>query len=205
MKEMVWREFSYALLLHFSDMPDAPLREEFAAFPWRKSSENLKAWQKGLTGYPVVDAGMRQLWTTGYMHNRVRMIAASFLTKHLLLPWTHGEAWFWDTLVDADLANNSVNWQWVAGCGADAAPYFRVFNPVLQGKKFDTDGDYVRRWVPELAHLPASHIHAPWSADAEVLAQAKVVLGKTYPKPLVDHNAARERALKSYDKIKRRA
>ncbi len=205
MKEIVWREFSHALLLHFSEMPNAPLRDEFSAFEWRKSSRDLKAWQKGMTGYPIVDAGMRELWTTGYMHNRARMIVASFLTKHLLLPWTEGEAWFWDTLVDADLANNSANWQWVAGCGADAAPYFRIFNPVLQGEKFDPGGDYVRRWVPELARLPVSDIHSPWTADADVLARSKVTLGKTYPKPIVDHKAARERALKSFENLRRNA
>ncbi|WP_414462163.1 cryptochrome/photolyase family protein [Hyphomicrobium sp. DY-1] len=202
LKELAWREFSYALLFQFPQMPDEPLRDEFAAFPWAKSSANLKEWQRGLTGYPVVDAGMRELWATGYMHNRARMIAASFLTKHLLLPWTSGEAWFWDTLVDADLANNAANWQWVAGCGADAAPYFRIFNPVLQGEKFDPDGDYVRRWVPELQRLPSADIHKPWAADATTLKRAGVVIGKNYPFPIVDHKEARARALTAYDRVK---
>jgi deoxyribodipyrimidine photo-lyase len=202
LKEVAWREFSYALLAQFPQMPEEPMRKEFASLQWEKSAANLTAWQKGLTGYPIVDAGMRQLWTTGYMHNRARMIVASFLTKHLLLPWTTGEAWFWDTLVDADLANNAVNWQWVAGCGIDAAPYFRVFNPVLQSEKFDTSGGYIRRWVPELARVPASIIHAPWQADAADLKRAGVVIGKTYPAPIVDHIAARARALKAYERVK---
>lgn len=202
LKELTWREFSCALLLQFPQMPEEPLRDEFAAFAWSKSSANLKAWQRGLTGYPVVDAGMRELWTTGYTHNRARMIAASFLTKHLLLPWTSGEAWFWDTLVDADLANNAANWQWVAGCGADAAPYFRIFNPVLQGEKFDPDGDYVRHWVPELRGLPSADIHKPWAADASTLKRAGVILGKDYPFPIVDHKEARARALTVYDRVK---
>ncbi|MET1046993.1 MAG: deoxyribodipyrimidine photo-lyase [Hyphomicrobium sp.] len=203
LKEIIWREFCYSLLFHFPDMPDEPLRKEFATLEWSKKSSDLKAWQTGKTGYPIVDAGMRELWATGYMHNRARMITASFLTKHLLLPWQLGEAWFWDTLVDADLANNSANWQWVAGCGAEAAPYFRIFNPVLQGQKFDPDGDYVRRWVPELAGLPAPFIHAPWTADGPALKRASVVIGKSYPAPIVDHKAARSRALEAFEKLKR--
>ncbi len=155
LREIVWREFCYHLLFHFPALPEQPFRPEFSAFPWRQDDDALRAWQKGETGYPIVDAGMRQLWRTGWMHNRVRMIVASFLIKHLLLPWQAGEAWFWDTLVDADLANNAANWQWVAGSGADAAPYFRIFNPVLQGEKFDPEGDYVREFCPELAKLPA--------------------------------------------------
>jgi deoxyribodipyrimidine photo-lyase len=202
LKELVWREFSYSLLFHFPKMPNEPLREEFSSLKWARSSTHLKAWQKGMTGYPIVDAGMRELWATGYMHNRARMITASFLTKHLLLPWTQGEAWFWDTLVDADLASNSANWQWVAGCGADAAPYFRIFNPVLQGEKFDPGGDYVKRWVPELASLPPSGIHAPWKADAAELKRAGVVLGDSYPSPIVDHKNARSRALAAYEHLK---
>lgn len=202
LKELAWREFSYALLFEFPQMPKEPLRDQFAAFAWSNSSANLKKWQRGMTGYPVVDAGMRELWATGYIHNRARMIAASFLTKHLLLPWTSGEAWFWDTLVDADLANNAANWQWVAGCGADASPYFRIFNPVLQGEKFDPDGDYVRRWVPELRDMPAGDIHKPWTADASTLKRAGVVLGKNYPLPIVDHSEARSRALAAYDAVK---
>jgi deoxyribodipyrimidine photo-lyase len=202
LKEIAWREFCYSLLFHHPKMPDEPLREEFAAFKWSTTSAELKAWQTGMTGYPVVDAGMRELWATGYMHNRARMIVASFLAKHLLLPWTAGEAWFWDTLVDADLANNAANWQWVAGCGADAAPYFRIFNPVLQGEKFDPSGDYVRRWVPELARLSTDEIHAPWTTDEATLARAGIVIGKSYPSPIVDHKAARNRALATYEKLK---
>ncbi|MFT3730307.1 MAG: deoxyribodipyrimidine photo-lyase [Hyphomicrobium sp.] len=202
LKELVWREFSHSLLLHFPNMPDEPLRKEFSAFAWNKSSADLKAWQKGLTGYPIVDAGMRELWATGYMHNRARMITASFLTKHLLHPWTTGEAWFWDTLVDADLANNAANWQWVAGCGADAAPYFRIFNPILQGQKFDPDGDYVRCWIPELARLSPPDIHSPWAASAGELKRANVVIGKDYPFPIVDHKTARGRALAAYENLK---
>jgi deoxyribodipyrimidine photo-lyase len=202
MRELVWREFSHSLLFHFPKLPEEPLRPDFAAFPWRRDPEQLKAWQHGKTGYPIVDAGTRELWATGYMHNRARMITASFLIKHLLIPWTAGEASFWDTLVDADLANNSASWQWVAGCGADAAPYFRIFNPVLQGKKFDPNGDYVRRWVPELADLSADAIHNPWTASAEHLAQAGVVLGKSYPLPIVEHKQARARALQAYEQIK---
>jgi deoxyribodipyrimidine photo-lyase len=201
-KELAWREFSYSLLFHFPKMPNEPLREEFAYLKWEKSPAHLRAWQRGMTGYPIVDAGMRELWSTGYMHNRARMITASFLTKHLLLPWTLGEAWFWDTLVDADLANNSANWQWVAGCGADAAPYFRIFNPVLQGEKFDRSGDYVKRWVPELSRLSPSDIHAPWTLDKAELKRSGVVIGENYPAPIVDHKAARSRALAAYEHLK---
>ncbi|MBS0234479.1 MAG: deoxyribodipyrimidine photo-lyase [Proteobacteria bacterium] len=202
LKEIVWREFSHSLLFYFPRMPEQPLREEFEAFRWTNAMDHLKAWQKGKTGYPIVDAGMRELWATGYMHNRARMITASFLTKDLLLPWTVGEAWFWDTLVDADLANNAANWQWVAGCGADAAPFFRIFNPVLQGEKFDPDGDYIRRWIPELARVPAKDIHAPWSANAATLKQAGIELGESYPAPIVDHKAARKRALERYEDLR---
>ena len=202
LKELVWREFSYSLLFHWPDLPDAPFRPEFAHFPWKSDPAHLIAWQKGQTGYPIVDAGMRELWATGYMHNRVRMIVASFLIKHLLVPWQQGEAWFWDTLVDADLASNAASWQWVAGSGADAAPYFRIFNPVLQGEKFDPNGSYVRRYVPELAQLPDEFIHQPWTAPPVVLAAAGVSLGKNYPHPLVDHAAARARALAAYEDVK---
>ena len=202
LKELVWREFSYHLLYYFPSLPTAPLNGRFDNFPWMSDEERLSSWQRGRTGYPIVDAGMRELWATGWMHNRVRMVTASFLVKHLLLPWQSGAAWFWDTLVDADLASNSASWQWVAGCGADAAPYFRVFNPVLQGEKFDPDGDYVRRWVPELAGLPARVIHAPWKAAAPVLADAGVELGQSYPKPIVDHSQARQRALDAFASIK---
>jgi deoxyribodipyrimidine photo-lyase len=202
LKELGWREFSYHLLDRFPDMPMKPLRPEFARFPWRKDEKALQAWQRGQTGYPIVDAAMRQLWQTGWMPNRARMIVASFLVKHLLLPWQEGEAWFWDTLVDADLANNAASWQWVAGCGTDAAPYFRVFNPVLQGQKFDPNGDYVRAFVPELAKLPAPDIHAPWDAPDLLLTQSGVELGRSYPKPIVEHAAARTRALEAFDAIR---
>jgi deoxyribodipyrimidine photo-lyase len=195
LKELVWREFAYHLLYHFPHTTDQPLRSEYAAFPYRTDPAGLRAWQRGQTGYPMVDAGMRQLWQLGWMHNRVRMIVASFLVKHQLLPWQAGARWFWDTLVDADLASNTLGWQWVAGCGADAAPYFRIFNPVSQGEKFDPQGDYVRRWVPELARLPTKYLHKPWEAPACVLSDAGVRLGETYPAPIVDHATARERAL----------
>ena len=203
LKEIVWREFSYHLLVHWPDLPETPFRPAFGAFPWRDDERALRAWQRGLTGYPIVDAGMRELWTSGWMHNRVRMIVASFLVKDLLVPWQRGEKWFWDTLVDADLASNAASWQWVAGSGADAAPYFRIFNPVTQGQTFDPAGDYVRRWVPELARLDGAAIHAPWTAPALVLREAGVVLGATYPLPIVDHGAARERALAAFAKLGR--
>ena len=202
LRELVWREFCAHLLYHWTHTLESPFRSEFAAFPWREDAGALKAWQTGMTGYPIVDAGMRQLWATGWMHNRVRMIVASFLVKDLLIPWQKGAAWFWDTLVDADLASNAANWQWVAGCGADAAPYFRIFNPVLQGKKFDAQGAYVKAWVPELAKLPKSHIHAPWGAPEKTLKKAGVTLGETYPSPIVDHKQARERALAAYEAVK---
>jgi len=197
LSEIGWREFAHHLLYHFPRTPERPLRSGFAHFPWAtdRGGKKLRAWQRGLTGYPIVDAGMRQLWATGWMHNRVRMIVASFLVKHLRLSWTQGAAWFWDTLVDADLAGNTLGWQWSAGCGADAAPYFRIFAPVLQGAKFDPGGAYVRRWVPELAHLPVEYVHHPWTAPAEILAAAFVRLGETYPPPMVDHASARKAAL----------
>ena len=168
---------------------------EFRKFPWREDAAKLRAWQRGRTGYPFVDAGMRQLWHTGTMHNRVRMVVASFLVKHLLMDWKHGARWFWDTLVDADLASNSLGWQWAGGCGADAAPYFRIFNPVTQGEKFDAAGDYIRRWVPELAGVPEEYIHAPWDAPPLALSMAGVTLGEDYPHPIVNHVKAREAAL----------
>jgi len=199
--ELLWREFSAHLLWHNPMLPEAPLRPEFAAMPWRDDAVGLAAWQRGLTGIPIVDAGMRQLWSTGWMHNRVRMIVASFLAKHLLLPWRDGEDWFWDTLVDADLASNSAQWQWVAGCGADAAPYFRIFNPVLQGWKFDPDGAYVARWVPELAKLPPKERQAPWEAPEMLLRGAGILLGKTYPRPIVDLAAGRARALAALETV----
>ncbi len=202
LKELVWREFSAHLLFHWPDLPEAPFRKEFAEFPWDEDAASLKAWQRGRTGYPIVDAGMRELWTTGWMHNRVRMIVASFLIKDLLIPWQQGEAWFWDTLVDADLASNAASWQWVAGSGADAAPYFRIFNPVTQGEKFDAQGQYVRHHVPELSKLANEHLHAPWLAPESALAKAGVVLGRTYPRPIVDHATARDRALAAFKSLK---
>ena len=177
-------------------------QSKFDAFPWADDEAAFKAWSKGQTGYPIVDAGMRELWHTGYMHNRIRMVTASFLTKHLLINWRRGEQWFWDTLVDADPASNPANWQWVAGSGADAAPYFRIFNPMTQGTKFDADGQYVRKWVPELADLPDKHLNTPWEASSAVLKMAGITLGDTYPKPIIDHKAARERALAAYKGIK---
>ncbi len=201
-RELYWREFSAHLLFHWPDLPHTPFRLEFTHIPWRCDKAGLHAWRKGLTGYPLVDAGMRQLWAIGWMHNRVRMVAASLLTKHLLIDWREGEAWFWDTLVDADAANNAASWQWVAGSGADAAPYFRVFNPIIQGAKFDPEGNYVRRWVPELAEVPAEHIHAPWNASEEVLRRAGVTLGATYPLPLISHEEGRRRALEAYEAVK---
>ncbi len=187
LRQLAWREFSYHLLCAFPETLGKPFNPQFRHFPWRSNARRLKAWQQGQTGYPMVDAGMRQLWATGWLHNRARMIVASFLVKHLLVRWQDGAAWFLDTLVDADLANNTMGWQWVAGCGVDAAPYFRVFNPVLQGEKFDPGGEYVRSWVPELRDLPSEWIHQPWAAPPLVLAAAGVVLGKTYPQPIVDH------------------
>ena len=202
LKELAWREFSYHLLFHWPDLPEASFRPEFENFPWKGSPRQLKAWQRGQTGYPIVDAGMRELWTTGYMHNRVRMIVASFLIKNLLISWREGAAWFWDCLVDADLASNSASWQWVAGSGADAAPYFRIFNAQKQGETYDPEGVYVRRWVPELARLPDKYLHAPWSAPDQVLATAGVTLGKTYPMPIVDHAETRAAALAAFATIK---
>ncbi len=201
-KELVWRDFSYHLLYHWPQLPTTAFRDNFNAFPWQDDADVLAAWQKGLTGYPIVDAGMRELWHTGWMHNRVRMIVASFLTKHLLQPWQAGEAWFWDCLVDADLASNSASWQWVAGSGADAAPYFRIFNPITQGQKFDPKGDYVRRWVPEIAALPDRSLHSPWTCPGSELAGLDIKLGETYPNPVIDHGFARQRALDSYEKVK---
>jgi len=204
LSEVGWREFAYHLLFHFPHTPERPLREDFERFPWAEDPEGakLRAWCRGRTGYPIVDAGLRQLWATGWMHNRVRMIAASFLVKHLRLPWTGGAAWFWDTLVDADLAANTLGWQWTAGCGADAAPYFRIFAPVTQGERFDAAGDYVRHWVPELAGLPDKYIHAPWTAPEGELAMAGVALGGNYPHPVVDHAEARAEALAAFQALR---
>jgi deoxyribodipyrimidine photo-lyase len=202
LSELGWREFSYHLLYYSPHLPDRNWKPNFNAFPWASNPGFLKAWQQGQTGYPIVDAGLRELWATGWMHNRVRMIVASFLIKDLLIHWKEGEAWFWDTLVDADLASNAASWQWVAGSGADAAPFFRIFNPVGQGEKFDPEGAYVRRWVPELAKLPTAFLHAPWTADKTTLLNAGVILGTTYPRPIVDHAEARNVALAAFEKIK---
>jgi len=200
--ELGWREFSYSLLYHFPDLPRKSLQEKFEQFPWIENKEYLKAWQTGKTGYPLVDAGMRELWSTGTMHNRVRMVVGSFLVKNLLLHWHHGEKWFWDCLVDADLASNSAGWQWIAGCGADAAPYFRVFNPITQGEKFDKNGEYTRRYVPELAGLPDKYLFSPWTAPEIVLASAGIELGVDYPLPIVDVKASRERALTAFGSLR---
>lgn len=203
LREVAWREFSWHLLFHFPEMARQPLRPVFQNFPWRDGvDERVVRWQKGQTGFPIIDAGMRQLWQTGWMHNRVRMIVASFLVKDMLWHWHVGEDWFWDTLVDADIANNSASWQWVAGCGADAAPYFRIFNPILQGEKFDKAGDYVRAFVPELAKLPDAYIHKPFEASDELLKAAGITLGQDYPLPVVDRKQSRARALAAYETIK---
>jgi len=200
--ELAWREFSYYQLYHNPHLPECPLRPEFERFPWRQDEEGLRCWQRGMTGYPLVDAGMRELWQTGFMHNRVRMVVGSFLVKNQLLPWQQGESWFWDCLVDADLASNSASWQWVAGCGADAAPYFRIFNPVTQGQRFDPHGDYVRHYLPEIAALPDKYLPAPWTAPEKVLEQANIVLGRDYPAPVVDLKNSRQRALDAYQMMR---
>ena len=205
MREIGWREFAHHLLHHFPATVQRPLRPEFESFPWMKDARLLRAWQKGQTGYPIVDAGMRELWATGWMHNRVRMIVGSFLVKHLLIRWQEGAEWFWDTLVDADLANNTLGWQWIAGCGADAAPYFRIFNPMTQSAKSDGRGEYIRRWVPEIKELNDQDLHAPWEAPPMALASAGITLGKTYPQPVVNHTIARERALAAYQRIRKQA
>lgn len=203
LRQLGWRDFAHHLLYYFPHTADKPLDEHFNSFPWKKQyTRELQLWQKGLTGIPIVDAGMRELWQTGLMHNRVRMIVASLLTKNLLIPWQQGARWFWDTLVDADLANNTMGWQWTAGCGADAAPFFRIFNPVRQGERFDPRGHYVRQWVPELNAMPDKWIHHPWEAPVELLEQSQVILGKTYPQPIVDLSESRQRALTIWNDIK---
>lgn len=202
LSELGWREFSHSLLYYNHNLPTNALQTRFNQFPWARDDKALDRWQRGETGYPIVDAGMRELWETGYMHNRVRMIVGSFLVKDLLLHWTEGEKWFWDCLADADLANNAASWQWIAGCGADAAPYFRVFNPVGQGEKFDPKGEYVRRFIPEIAKLPDDLIHKPWAAPDLILKGAGITRGKTYPSPMVDHKTARERALVAFQSTK---
>ena len=203
LSELGWREFSYYLLYHFPQLPDTNLQAKFDRFGWAvNSDEDLTAWQTGQTGYPLIDAGMRELYSTGYMHNRVRMVVGSFLVKNLLIHWREGARWFWDCLVDADLASNSASWQWVAGCGADAAPFFRIFNPITQSEKFDKQGDYIRQYVPELADMPSKYIHAPWLAPADVLASANIELGSNYPMPIVDIKQSRELALEEFKLIK---
>ena len=201
-KELVWRDFSYHLLFHFPDLATKNWNDKFDAFPWREAPVLLQKWQRGQTGYPIVDAGMRQLWQTGFMHNRVRMIVASFLIKDLLVDWREGERWFRDTLVDADPASNAASWQWVAGSGADAAPFFRIFNPITQGEKFDPEGVYIRRFVPELKAMPAKFIHKPSEAPFAILKEAGVSLGKTYPLPIVDHGKARDAAMAAFQGLK---
>ena len=203
--ELGWRDFGSHVLANFPRTAEDPLRMEFRRFPWRTDAAQLRAWQRGRTGYPFVDAGMRQLWHTGWMHNRVRMVVASFLTKHLRMDWMHGARWFWDTLVDADLGSNTLGWQWAGGCGADAAPYFRIFNPVTQGEKFDPEGDYIRRWVPELAKVPSKYLHAPWEAPPLALSMSGVTLGEDYPHPVVDHVRARNEALEALTTISAKA
>jgi len=199
LKELYWREFAYNVLYHFPETPNEPLRSEYKKFPWETDGKILQAWQKGLTGYPIVDAGMRQLWKTGWMHNRVRMIVSSLLVKHLLQDWRYGARWFWDTLVDADLASNTLGWQWSGGCGADAAPYFRIFNPITQGQKFDPEGTYVKRYVPELRNLSVEHIHEPWKASR---VERETAGAMNYPEPIINHTEGRERALAALKKFK---
>lgn len=201
-REIIWREFAYHVLYHFPHTTTEPLKPKFKELGWQDHPEYFERWTKGMTGYPIVDAGLRQLWKTGWMHNRVRMIVGSFLTKDLMISWQTGAAWFWDTLIDADLANNTLNWQWIAGCGADAQPFFRVFNPTLQGEKFDPDGRYIRQWIPELSALPDRYIHTPWKTPKDVLSRARVQLGETYPFPVVDHDEAKTLALKAYRDLK---
>ena len=202
LSEIGWREYSRYLLVHFPHVTDTPFNQKFIGFPWQDDAKLLDAWKKGMTGYPIVDAGMRELWHTGYMHNRVLMVVGSFLTKHCLTHWKEGMNWFWDTLVDADIGNNTASWQWISGSGADAAPYFRIFNPILQGEKFDKEGDYIKKWVPELKKMPSRFINKPWEADGKTLEMAGVSLGVDYPLPVVDHKQARERALAAYQAMK---
>jgi len=201
LSELGWREFSYYLLYHFPALPEKNLQPKFDRFPWISNKDHLKKWKKGQTGIPFVDAGMRELWETGYMHNRVRMVVASFLIKNLRLHWHEGRDWFWDCLFDADLASNSASWQWAAGCGADAAPFFRIFNPVTQGQKFDPDGIYTKRFLPELKNLPLSYLFSPWEAPDDILEKSGILLGKTYPNPIVDLKTSREEALQAFQNI----
>ena len=202
LSELGWREFSNSLLYNFPELPTKNLQERFDNFKWIDNTSFLKLWQKGKTGYPIVDAGMRELWQTGYMHNRLRMIVGSFLVKNLLIDWRQGERWFWDCLVDANLASNSASWQWIAGCGADAAPYFRIFNPITQGKKFDPEATYVKKYVPELSALPIEHIFSPWETPKVILETAGVILGQNYPHPIIELKKSREKALSAFAKLK---
>ena len=202
LSELGWREFSYNLLYHFPSLPKENLQKKFDNFPWEVNEGYLDKWKKGLTGFPIVDAGMRELWQTGYMHNRVRMIVGSFLVKNLLIHWHEGEKWFWDCLIDADLASNSASWQWVAGSGADAAPYFRIFNPIAQGIRFDPDGEYTKKYLPELKNIPNKYLYNPWEAPQDILAEANIELGKDYPQPIVDLKQSREKALDAFSVIR---
>ncbi len=201
-RELCWRDFSYYLLFHIPDLPTENLRPVFDKFPWHNDPDQLKRWQQGKTGFPLVDAGMRELWQTGYMHNRVRMITASLLVKNLQIDWRLGAAWFWDCLVDADLASNTASWQWVAGSGADASPYFRIFNPTTQGEKFDADGSYIKKYLPELKDLPSKYLFKPWEAPPHVLEQANIQIGTTYPAPMIDLKQSRQEALDAYQLIR---
>jgi len=207
LRQLVWREFAYYSLVHFPTMVEKSLRPEFGRFPWRDATvadagPEVEAWRRGRTGIPIVDAGMRELWHTGWMHNRVRMIVGSLLVKNLRVHWLEGARWFWDTLVDADLANNFMGWQWVAGTGFDAAPYFRIFNPVSQAQRFDPDGTYIRRWVPEIQSLPLPYLFSPWTADEATLERCQLVLGRHYPRPIVDLAASRADALAAYKRLR---
>ena len=195
--EIGWREFNHSLINNFPHMTKTNYSKKFDKFPWEKNSKFLSAWKKGMTGYPIVDAGMRELYSTGWMHNRVRMIVGSFLVKHLLINWTEGEKYFKNCLLDYNEANNVSGWQWVAGCGADAAPYFRIFNPILQGEKFDREGDYVKKWVPELNSVPKKYLHKPWELNDEKILK----IGIDYPAPIVIHEQARAKALNAFKKI----
>jgi deoxyribodipyrimidine photo-lyase len=203
--ELGWREFSYYLLYHFPFIEKENLNKKFDNFPWTNNLEYLQAWQKGSTGYPIIDAGMRELWETGYMHNRVRMVVGSFLVKNLLIHWHYGHAWFNNCLVDADKANNTAGWQWIAGSGADAAPYFRIFNPITQGQNFDEDGIYTKKWIPELSKLPNKYLFNPWEASSDILNEADLELGKDYPLPIVDIKESRSIALKAFETIKNKS
>lgn len=203
LRELIFRDFAYNLLHHVPFLTTRPFRPEFSRLKWKKNKKHLISWQQGITGYPLVDAGMRELYSTGWMHNRVRMVVASFLIKDLFIPWQEGERWFWQRLVDADLANNSFNWQWSAGCGPDAFPFFRVFNPMAQAKKYDPEGLYIKKWVPELAKLPIKYLFSPWEAPKEVLQKAGIQLGKTYPFPIVDHDETKKSILPAFRKMRK--